>query len=133
MPVSGRELVRRVALPQPVAARAPQRERVLAGISRVLPPVKQRCFGGERVIQAGRRRVVRRRPEPQSSLELSRRLAMGAELSRPAAGRARIAQDRRTVTRALGVKRHPGVVVAPRPAQGIEDPGVDRAAAMRGD
>src|SRR5882724_7542229 len=49
------EPAERVALAQPVTHLAPQAERPLAGVGRLLPVVQQRCLVGEAVIQAGDR------------------------------------------------------------------------------
>ena len=71
--------------------------------------------------------------EAQRPLELRCRLAVRGQLGRLPRGGRGVPHRGRPVPRALGVKGQPGVVVTSASRQGVEDPGVDKAAAMRRD
>ena len=121
-----------VTLAQPVARDLPQRERLLTRIGRILPAVQRRQLAGQPVVQPGSHRGIRPIREPEGPLELRRGFAVRAQAGRPPRGGGRVAQRGRTVSGRLGVEGQPGVVVAAEAAEGVEDPGVDLAAAVRG-
>ena len=121
-----------VTLAQPVARDLPQRERLLTRIGRILPAVQRRQLAGQPVVQPGSHRGIRPIREPEGPLELRRGFAVRAQADRPPRGGGRVAQRGRTVSGRLGVEGQPGVVVAAEAAEGVEDPGVDLAAAVRG-
>ena len=106
---------------------------MLAGVGGLLPAVEQRHLVSEPVVQSGNCRGICLSCEPQRPRELRGRLAVRRQFGRSARRSRGMAQDRCTVRRRLRVKGHPGVIITVLSMQGIEDPGVDKPAAMRGD
>ena len=128
-----RQPAQRVALAPLVTLLAPQGERALAGLDRLLHAVQQRGLVAERVVQAGGRGGVGLVRETQGPLVLGGRLAVGAQFRGAPGGGGRVPHDGGPVPRAFRVERHPRVVVTAGPAQGVQDPGVDEHPAVRGD
>ena len=106
-----------IAFAPPVAGRAPQLQRVLAGAGRLLGPVEQRQLGGQLVVQARDRDGIRPGCEPERPIELRDRLPVRCQPGRPARRRGRVPQHRRHIVRFLGVESHLRFVPRPGRAQ----------------
>ena len=122
----GGKPAKRVALAQPVTHLAPQVERPLPGVGRLLPAVQQRRLVCEAVMQTSGRGGIGLIGEAQRPFELGGRLTVRAQRGGPASGRGRVPQCRLAIAGRLRVERHAGVVVTSEGLQRRKDLCVDR-------